>query len=167
MQLTLFSDYALRLGLYLASEPKRVVSLVEVSRAYGISRAHLAKVTQRLIELEIVESVRGRGGGIRLGKAPAAINLGALVRATEPHLHLVECFDRATNTCPIEPVCKLKGVLHEAKAAFLATLDRYTLADLLVRPARLQELWAGNLRRATSPGPIGGASSARREDPFD
>ena len=152
MQLTSFSDYALRLSLYLASEPERLVSVMEVSRAYGISRAHLVKVVQRLTELGIVEGLRGRRGGLRLARPPAAIGVGALVRATEPHLDLVECFDRAHNTCPIEPVCRLKGVLFEARDAFLDALDGYTLADLLVRPDRLRALWLGNLRGRTRRG---------------
>jgi Rrf2 family nitric oxide-sensitive transcriptional repressor len=147
VQLTSFSDYALRLGIYLGAEPDRWVAIEEVSRAYGISRAHLVKVVQRLVALGIVEGMRGRGGGLRLARRPEQIGLGALVRATEPHLDLVECFDRKTNTCPIAPVCQLKHVLAEARDQFLATLDRHTLADLLDRPPALQALWAGNLRR--------------------
>jgi Rrf2 family nitric oxide-sensitive transcriptional repressor len=147
MQLTSFSDYALRLGIYLGAEPDRWVAVEEVSRAYGISRAHLVKVVQRLVALGIVEAMRGRGGGLRLARPPAQIGIGVLVRATEPHLDLVECFDRKTNTCPIAPVCQLKHVLAEARDQFLTALDRYTLADLLARPPALQELWAGNLRR--------------------
>jgi Rrf2 family transcriptional regulator, nitric oxide-sensitive transcriptional repressor len=146
MQLTLFSDYSLRVGIYLASHPDRLVSVGEVSAAYGISHAHLVKVVQRLSELGVVETVRGRSGGLRLGRAPAEINVGALVKATEPHFDLVECFDRTANTCPIEPVCALKRALFEAKQAFLAALDRYTLADLINRPESLIRLWTKKLR---------------------
>src|SRR2546423_8223453 len=102
MQLTLFSDYSLRLGLYLATHPERLVSIAEVSRAYDISRAHLVKVVQRLTELGVVQTVRGRRGGVRLARPPQDIVLGALVRATEPHFDLVECFHHSTNTCPID-----------------------------------------------------------------
>jgi len=147
MQLTLFSDYALRVGLYLASHPARLVAAAEVSRAYGISNAHLVKVVQRLTALGLVKSVRGRGGGLRLAQAPADIGVGALVRATEPHFDLVECFDHRTSTCPIAPACGLKGALERAKRAFLAELDRYTLADFVARPDRLVSLWDVRLRR--------------------
>jgi Rrf2 family nitric oxide-sensitive transcriptional repressor len=149
MQLTLFSDYSLRVALYLGTHPDRLVPAAEISDAYGISHAHLVKVVQRLVELAVVETVRGRGGGLRLCRPPGAIQVGALVRATEPHLDLVECFDRATNTCPIEPACRLKHVLYEARQAFLAALDRYTLADLLTQPQALVKLWN---KRLAAPG---------------
>ncbi|MCG5052960.1 MAG: Rrf2 family transcriptional regulator [Myxococcales bacterium] len=141
MQLTLFSDYSLRVALYLAMHPDERVTLDEISAAYGISRNHLVKVVQRLVELEVVASVRGRGGGLRLAKAPAELNVGALVRATEPHFNIVECFDPETNTCPIDPVCGLKGVLRKAEKAFLAQLDAHSLADFLPRAERLIPLW--------------------------
>jgi Rrf2 family nitric oxide-sensitive transcriptional repressor len=147
MQLTMFSDYAMRIALYLAMHPDRVVSVDEVSRAYGVSRAHLVKVVQRLTELGVVTSTRGRGGGLRLGKAPEDIDLGALVRATEPHLDLVECFDAKTNTCPIDRACGLKGILVGAQRAFLSALDGRTLAELLPNAPRLVPLWRAKLRR--------------------
>jgi Rrf2 family protein len=100
MQLTQFSDYSLRLVLYLAAHEDELVTLQEVSQAYGISQHHLVKVAARLIEQGIVASVRGRNGGLRLNRAPAAINIGALVRATEPHFTLVECFDAETQYLP-------------------------------------------------------------------
>ena len=149
MQLTMFSDYAMRIALYLATNPDRLVSVEEVSRAYGISRAHLVKVVQRLTELGVVTAVRGRGGGLRLGKAPEEIDLGALVRATEPHMDLVECFDAKTNTCPIDRACGLKGVLMGAQRAFLAALDGRTLAELVPNGPRLVPLWKARLRRAS------------------
>jgi Rrf2 family nitric oxide-sensitive transcriptional repressor len=149
MQLTSFSDYALRIALYLGTERDRVVSVDEISRAYAVSRAHLVKVVQRLVALGIVEGLRGRGGGLRLARPPELIGLGDLVRATEPHLDLVECFDRTTNSCPIAAACRLKKVLADARDQFLATLDGHTVADLLERPAALRELWSVNLRRPT------------------
>jgi Rrf2 family nitric oxide-sensitive transcriptional repressor len=142
MQLTMFSDYALRVALYLATHDE-LVSIGEVSRAYGISSAHLTKVAQRLTELGVVEAVRGRGGGLRLARPPEQIGVGSLVRATEPHLDLVECFDPATNTCPISPACGLKGALEKARHAFLDVLDGYTLADFVRRKDRLVPLWLG------------------------
>lgn len=109
VHLTQFSDYSLRLALYLACHPERVVAVDEVSRAYGISRHHLVKVVQTMTDLGVVDAQRGRGGGMRLAMPPSAINVGWLVRRTEPHFNLVECFDPATNTCPIAPACGLKG----------------------------------------------------------
>ena len=141
MQLTRFSDYSLRVLLYLATHQDRLVSIQEVSRAYGVSHHHLVKVVQRLLEKELIASTRGRGGGLRLNRPPAAINIGALVRATEPHFDLVECFDRATNTCPIDSACGLKGVLRNAQTAFLKVLDDRTLADFLPRAPQLIRLW--------------------------
>ncbi len=141
MQLTQFSDYSLRVLLYLTAHPGRVVPLPEISRAYGVSHHHLVKVVRRLNEQGLVESTRGRTGGVRLARPPASINIGALVRQTEPHLDLVECFDRATNTCPIDGVCGLKPVLKRATHAFLAVLDGHTLADFEPRAAALVRVW--------------------------
>jgi Rrf2 family nitric oxide-sensitive transcriptional repressor len=148
MHLTQFSDYSLRVALYLATHPDRLSSVDEISRDYGISRNHLAKVVQRLAELGVVESVRGRRGGLRLGKAPTELNVGWLVRKTEPHFDLVECFDPETNTCPIAPACGLKGALFQAQRAFLAVLDGYTLADFLPHRRELLELWGANRARS-------------------
>ena len=141
MQLTQFSDYSLRLLLYLAAHPERLVPIDEVSRAYGVSHHHLVKIVQLLVDRQLVASTRGRGGGLRLNRQPADINVGALVRITEPHFDLVECFDRTTNTCPIEPACGLKQVLRDARRAFLDVLDGRTLADFLPRAPELIRLW--------------------------
>src|SRR5262245_29033720 len=133
MKLTKFSDYSLRLLLYLAVHRDRVVSVGEVSRAYGVSPHAIVKAVQLLVEQGLVVSVRGRQGGLLLNKPPEEINIGAVVRRTEPGWDLVECFDLATNTCPIEPACGLKGVLSEAQRAFLGVLDARTLADFMPR----------------------------------
>lgn len=146
MQLTRFSDFGLRICLYLAAHPERVVPVEEISRAYSISRFHLVKVVQRLTDLGLVESARGRSGGLRLRKDPADIRLGDMIRATEPNMTLVECFDAATNTCPIAGACGIKAVLHKAEAAFVASLNESTLADFLPRRDKLISLW----RRATA-----------------
>jgi Rrf2 family nitric oxide-sensitive transcriptional repressor len=151
VQLTQFSDYSLRLALYLATHPDQLVTLQQVSEAYGISQHHLVKVTGRLIEHGIVASVRGRNGGLRLNRAPEAINIGDLVRITEPHFDLVECFDPLTNTCPIDKACGLKSVLRQAQAAFLRELDRHTLADFVPRAPLLMQLW----RRRPEARPVG------------
>jgi Rrf2 family nitric oxide-sensitive transcriptional repressor len=141
MRLTYFSDYSLRLMLYLATHPGRLVPIQEVSQAYGISQNHLVKVVQVLVAKGLVASVRGRNGGLRLNRPPADINLGSLVRLTEPDLNIVECFDLETNTCPIEPACGLKRVFANAREAFLGVLDACTLADFIPRGPSLIRLW--------------------------
>ncbi len=133
MHLTQFSDYGLRLVLHLACHPDRLVSVEEVARAFRISRHHLVKVAGTLVDLRVIEAQRGRGGGMRLAMAPEKINVGWLVRQTEPHFDLVECFDPASNTCPIARACDLKRVLMRAQQAFLGVLDGYTLEQLLTR----------------------------------
>jgi Rrf2 family nitric oxide-sensitive transcriptional repressor len=155
MRLTQFSDYALRILLYLGAHRDRPVPLVEIARAYGVSYHHLVKVAGMLGELDLVSSVRGRAGGHRLSKELEAINLGWLIRRTEPDFHIVECFDRATDTCPITPACRLKGALAQAKESFLGVLDEYTLADFAGttgQQQRLVQLWAAREPRAAVPG---------------
>lgn len=134
MKLTKFTDYSLRLLLYLAVHRDRPVSIGEISRAYRVSHHLVVKTVQGLVADGLVTSVRGRQGGLQLAKDPAAINVGLLVRRTEPTWDLVECFSPGTNRCPISPACGLKGALAEAQRAFLGVLDGHTLADFL--PAR-------------------------------
>ena len=103
------------------------------------------KVASLLVRAGYVQAVRGRGGGMQLAQPPEALRLGAVVRTCEPHMNLVECFDRATDTCPITPACKLRGVLLEATRSFLEVLDGDTLADFPASAAdgqRLVQLWA-------------------------
>jgi Rrf2 family transcriptional regulator, nitric oxide-sensitive transcriptional repressor len=147
MHLTQFSDYAMRVALYLACHPEVLVSVDEISRAYGISRNHLVKVVQSLTDLGVVVSQRGRGGGMRLAKPPSEINLGWLIRRTEPNFNLVECFVPEANTCPIAPACGLKGALNRAGQAFLGVLDEYSLDQFLERRSELAPLLQGSLRR--------------------
>jgi Rrf2 family nitric oxide-sensitive transcriptional repressor len=122
--------------MYLAARPGRPSSTQEMADAYGISKHHLVRVVQTLAQQGDVEVRPGRAGGVLLARAPGDIRLGRVVRAAEPDFHLVECFDRDKNTCPIAPACGLKGVLYEAREAFLAVLDKYTLADLTKRSRR-------------------------------
>ena len=145
MTLTKFSDYSLRLLLYLAVHGDRLVSVGEVSRAYRVSPHIMVKVVQLLVEDGLVASVRGRHGGLRLDKAPREINVGRLIRRTEPGWDLVECFDRDRNTCPIESACGLKGALKRAQRAFLGVLDDHTLADFLPRAPSLLRLLHASL----------------------
>lgn len=138
--LTKFSDYSLRLLLYLAVHADRLVSVGEVSRAYGVSPHVMVKVVRLLVEDGLVASVRGRRGGLRLDKAPSKINIGRLIRRTEPSWDLVECFDCDRNRCPIESACGLKGALKRAERAFLDVLDDHILADFLPRAPSLIRL---------------------------
>lgn len=132
MRLTLYTDYSLRVLLYIGVKGNEKLSTVqEVSDAYGISRNHLTKVVHELGKLGLIETVRGRGGGFRLNMEPKEINIGDVVRKMEDDFHLVECFNCATNKCVITPVCKLKDVLHEALGAYFKVLDSYTLADFV------------------------------------
>jgi len=132
MQLTLHADYAFRVLIYLASHPDNsVISTEEISRSYGISRHHLARVVQTLSEHGYVKLTPGRSGGISLAREAHLVGLGDVLRHVEPNLRIVECFDVKTNTCPIINVCDLKSVLGEALNAFVTTLDQYTLEDLL------------------------------------
>lgn len=141
MRLTRHTDNALRaliyLGIHSDDAPARIA---DISRRMGMSEDHLAKVVARLAQLGYVETIRGRDGGVRLAKSPAEIIVGDVVRATEDNMNLVECFDPATNQCPIAPACALAPALDEALSAFLAVLDKYTLADLVSKPRALTRL---------------------------
>jgi len=131
MRLTSFTDYCLRVLIYAGTKGDARATIDEMAATYGISRNHLMKVVFRLGQLGYLDTVRGKGGGVRLARDPAEINLGRLVRETEEDMALVECFEGRPGACRIEPSCVLRRVLHEALAAFLAVLDDYTLADLL------------------------------------
>jgi Rrf2 family nitric oxide-sensitive transcriptional repressor len=133
MRLTDFSDYALRLLMYAGARGDQLVTIEETAKLYGISRAHLMKVANQLTRAGFLKAVRGRSGGLTLAMQPERIRLGDVLRATEPDFALVECF-RSGNRCLITPRCRLRGVLAEALAAFSATVDRYTLADLMLNP---------------------------------
>lgn len=137
MRLTLFTDYSMRVLLYLGSRPERLCSIGEVARGYGVSQSHLMKVVNELARSGYVESVRGRFGGIRLGRPPTEINIGAMVRHTEDGFDLVDC-----GSCIIAPACGLTGVVQQAMGAFLSVLDGYTLADLLETRTEMANLFA-------------------------
>ena len=136
MQLTLHSEYALRVLLYLGSRHGESVSTREISSTFGISKHHLVRVIQTLGDANYLHVVPGRGGGVSLAMEPSLIRLGDVVRRAEPTFRIAECFDAERNTCVIARVCSLKPVLNEALNSFLATLDRYTLADLLAGGAQ-------------------------------
>ena len=135
MKLTLFTYYSIRVLLFVSARPDRLCSIAEIARAYSISQNHLMKVVNDLSRAGYLESVRGRGGGIRLGKPPGEINMGALVRHTEEGFDLVDCA-----SCAIAPLCGMTAVLKEAVSAFLLVLDSYSLADLMTK-RRLGDGW--------------------------
>ena len=132
MQLTRYSDYALRVLLYLAIKGETRSTISEIAESYDISRNHLMKVVQDLSHRGYVTTIRGKNGGLLINRAPEDISLGRLIRDTESELGLVECL-RENNQCPITAACRARSILNEALDAFLAVLDRYTLADLLGR----------------------------------
>ena len=133
MRLTQWTDYTLRVLMYCAANAGREqpVTITEVAESFDISRSHLTKIVQQLAAQSLLETSRGRGGGIRLMKPANEINIGALVRSTETDFNLVECFDPATNHCRLIGSCGLQGALGEAMEAFFMVLDPITLADLM------------------------------------
>lgn len=149
MQLTIYSDYALRTLMYLGSHDDRLISVAEIAAAYQVSPHHVAKVAKALARGGFVTAHRGRAGGLALARSPRQIGIGAVVRFTEPTLDLLECFDRATSTCPLTGACRLERTLHEARSAFLQVLDRTMLSDLLAgTPALVSRL--GKRRHAVA-----------------
>lgn len=141
MKLSLYTDYGLRTLMFLAAHEGRH-SVAEIAEAYDISRNHLTKVAQQLVNEGYVESVRGRGGGLQLAIPASELNLGHIVRKMEGLGGFVECFDRKTNRCVVTPVCGLRQALRGAVDAFVVHLDNYTIADLVGEPAKFRQVFA-------------------------
>jgi Rrf2 family protein len=137
MRLTTFTDYSLRVLMFVATAPEGRATISEVAKAFGISEHHLVKVVHALGKEGVLVNTRGRGGGLRLAAPPASIRVGQLVRATEGGDVPAECFEHDTNECTITRVCRLKNVLAEAVDAFYKALDQYTLADLVANRAKV------------------------------
>jgi Rrf2 family nitric oxide-sensitive transcriptional repressor len=131
MRLTVYTDYALRLLMYLAIKDDGLATIAEIAESYDISRNHMMKVAHQLGLAGYVETVRGRSGGLRLARSATEINLGDVVRHTEQDMALVPCMSPADAACAIRPSCLLKRALDRAMAAFLAVLDEYSLGDLV------------------------------------
>ena len=154
MRLTVYSDYALRLLMYLAVRVDRLSTTAEVASAYNISANHLMKVVRELGQAGYITTVRGRSGGMRLGRPADEIGLGEVVRLTEPDMDTAPCFDPENRDCPLWRVCRLNATLDRARLAFLAVLDETTLADLAVTPGPLRAhlgIGAEALRTTTVP----------------
>jgi Rrf2 family nitric oxide-sensitive transcriptional repressor len=133
MRLTDYTDYALRVLMYLGAQPGRLVTVQEIADNHGISKNHLTKVVHHLGQAGLVETVRGRTGGVRLARDPATISMGEVVRITEPDFTMVECFDETKNACSLSPTCVLKSALGRATGAYLRELDGVALASVLPR----------------------------------
>ena len=131
MRLTLHTDYALRVLLYAALKPGQLCTIPELVRHFDISRGHLMKVVHGLARAGYLQTIRGKNGGLRLACPPAAIRVAAVVRDMEPELGVLGCLQDRAGYCRIEECCVLRRALRDATAAFLATLDRYTVADLI------------------------------------
>jgi Rrf2 family nitric oxide-sensitive transcriptional repressor len=158
MRLTVYTDYSLRVLMYLALNSDRRSTIAEVSSSYRISRNHIMKVVYNLGVAGYIETVRGKNGGMRLARPSRDIALGEVVRRTEPDMALVPCFDPINAACVISPACRLRSALHQARGAFLAALDAYTLADLTENQQGLNSLFE---RGPTSAAKPAGKAAAR------
>lgn len=155
MRLTSFTDYSLRVLMYLGLKRDELATISEISERYAVSRNHLMKVVYELNRHGYIETIRGKKGGMRLRLEPEAINLGDVVRHTESDMTLVECFG-PDNACCLTPSCALSGALNEALQAFLGVLDRYTLDDLLEPRRELATiLWMDPPKRGSRKPPAG------------
>ena len=139
MRLTTFSDYSMRVMMYLGLQRNQLSTIAEIAKAYSISENHLTKVVHQLALRVYVETVRGKGGGLRLAREPQAINIGEMIKDSEGDLSFLPCMDTKSDCC-IQPACKLIGILKEAQDALFAVLNKYTLADLLIQESSLIEI---------------------------
>ncbi|MGZ3252736.1 MAG: RrF2 family transcriptional regulator [Burkholderiaceae bacterium] len=136
MRLTSYTDYALRTLMYLAINRAHLATIQDIADLHGISKNHLTKVAHQLGQLGLIQTVRGRNGGLKLGREPAEINIGKVVRQTETDFYMAECFDRGNKNCAYSSGCMLKGVLNIATDAYLHVLDNVTLETLIKKPRR-------------------------------
>lgn len=140
MRLTQFTDYSLRVLIYVAANPEERATIAEVASSYGISENHLIKVVHFLGKAGYLATLRGRGGGLRLARPAKQINIGSVVRETEGVDIPAVCFDVEADRCPIERICRLRGALKQAVQAFYTVLEGYTLEDLVFNRKRLRSV---------------------------
>jgi Rrf2 family nitric oxide-sensitive transcriptional repressor len=152
MKLTTFTDYSLRVLIYLAVEADRRATIGEIAGSFNVSEHHLTKVVHFLGRCGWLANVRGRGGGLELAMSPELIGVGAVVRQTEGEAVLAECFGPSHGGCAIAGVCRLRGILAEANDAFQAVLDRYTLADLVANRGQVASILFMDNRSAPTRG---------------
>jgi Rrf2 family nitric oxide-sensitive transcriptional repressor len=159
MRLTKFTDYSLRVVIYLARHPEGLATIADIASEYDIPASHLMKVVHRLAQCGYIVTVRGKGGGMRLARAPDRINVGDLVRDTEDNMDIAECFSAAHQDCPMLPACALKSVLLEARRSFLTTLDFYRLSDIMggVAPPRVSSV-------QPTPGALAAAAPGKKKE---
>jgi Rrf2 family transcriptional regulator, nitric oxide-sensitive transcriptional repressor len=142
VHLTAFTDYSLRVLLYLGNQPtNKLSSIKEIASIYNLSAHHLSKIVFELGKLGLIETIRGRNGGIKLAKKANEINIGWVIQQTEDNLELVECFNKNNNACILTAACRLKHVFNEALEAYLKVLSSYTLEDLLMNKEELQAIF--------------------------
>ncbi|KJS35245.1 MAG: hypothetical protein VR70_16230 [Rhodospirillaceae bacterium BRH_c57] len=142
MRLSTFSDYSLRVLVYVTTHPEKRATIDQIAEAYGVSRNHLMKVVQTLGHLELVTTVRGRGGGLVLARPAETVRLGDVLRQTEKDSAIVECLGQGPSTCPLCGVCNLTPMFEEAREAFFDTMNRFTLADAAARSDILRLLFS-------------------------
>ena len=151
MKLTDYTDYTLRVLIYLGLHPDELVTIQQIADAYGISKNHLMKIVNQLGQAGLVQATRGRNGGVRLARPPEKVRIGDVVRLAEGDFTIVECFDKVDNQCVLSPACRLKRAMHEALDAFFGVLDGLTLAEVIASPATARQL-AGEHALGARPG---------------
>jgi Rrf2 family nitric oxide-sensitive transcriptional repressor len=165
MRLAEYTDYTLRVLMYCAANPQRLVTIAEMADTHGVSKNHLMKIVNDLARQGLLETTRGRGGGVRLLKPASEIGIGDVVRAAETDFRLVECFEEDSNTCTLSPTCRMKRLLDKALAAYFRELDAATLADIAGPPVNRSRAGAGIVIPIRSARPPAQAKPGKRTGP--